>query len=96
MMKSLISTIEKSWFIQQLFIAVSGKGEYKKAYELLNKAYGIIVLYKDTQIEQATTLTNMAATLAKLGRLDEAMVYEKKAIDIFVADGEKTIITVVH
>lgn len=65
------------------------KGEYKKAYELLNKAYGIIVLYKDTQIEQATTLTNMAATLAKLGRLDEAMVYEKKAIDIFVADGEK-------
>lgn len=46
-------------------------------------------MYKDTQIEQATTLTNMAATLAKLGRLDEAMVYEKKAIDIFVADGEK-------
>lgn len=65
------------------------KGDYKKAYELLNKAYGIIVLYKDTQIEQATTLTNMAATLAKLGRLDEAMVYEKKAIDIFMADGEK-------
>lgn len=65
------------------------KGDYKKAYELLNKAYGIIVLYKDTQIEQATTLTNMAATLAKLGRLDEAMIYEKKAIDIFMADGEK-------
>lgn len=65
------------------------KGDYKKAYELLNKAYGIIVLYKDTQIEQATTLTNMAATLAKLGRLDEAMVYEKKAIDIFITDGEK-------
>lgn len=65
------------------------KGNYDKAYELLNKAYSIIVLYKDTDIERATTLTNIATTLVKLNKLDEAAVYEKKAIEIFVADGER-------
>lgn len=59
--------------------------DYKKAKEALLKALHVVDSYEDAKIKQATTRTNLAATLLQMNdeeAYQEAMKYLKKAIEI--------------
>lgn len=65
-------------------------GDFIHAKEKLIKALSIIDLYPDAKIKQATTRTNLAVTLLQIGGkedYDNAVLYLKKALEIFEADG---------
>ncbi len=71
-------------------------GEFENAARMLKKAKRVVDLYKDAKIEQATTRTNLAATLLALcknedydDRYNEAIKYLEEALAIFEADGGK-------
>ena len=71
-------------------------GEFENAARMLKKAKRVVDLYKDAKIEQATTRTNLAATLLALYRdkqddekYNEAMKYLEEALAIFEEDGGK-------
>lgn len=59
--------------------------DYKKAKEALLKALHVVDSYEDAKIKQATTRTNLAATLLQMNNEEayqEAMKYLKRAIEI--------------
>ena len=65
-------------------------GDYKKAKEILLKALYVVDSYKDALIPQATTRTNLAATLVQMGTeesYEEARGYLKHALEIHEENG---------
>ena len=71
-------------------------GEFKNAAKMLKKALRVIDTYKDAKTEQATTRTNLAATLLSIckdeeddERYDEAIKYLEEALAVYEADGGK-------
>ena len=62
--------------------------DYESAADCLERALGISLIYPECRIEQATTYTNLAITLIKLGRHDEAESHLKKAFELFEEDDE--------
>lgn len=65
-------------------------GSYEKAVEMLEKALVIVDSYEDATIPQATTRTNLAASLLQIGTenaYEKAVSYLQKAINIFESDG---------
>ena len=63
-------------------------GDYESAADCLERALGISLLYDECRIEQATTYTNLATTLIKLDRHDEAQLHLEKAFELFEQDAE--------
>lgn len=64
--------------------------QYGNAAEMLKKALKIVDSYEDALIPQATTRTNLAATLLQIGTpqaFREAMQYLQHALAVFEADG---------
>ena len=57
--------------------------DHESAADCLERALGISLNYKECRIEQASTYTNLAATLIKLGRLDEAEQHLLRAFELF-------------
>ncbi len=64
------------------------KGDHESAADCLERALGITLLYPECRVEQATTYANLATTLIKLGRLDEAEEHLEKAFELFEKDEE--------
>ena len=66
--------------------------DYQEASNLLKKALNIVDFYETAVIPQATTRTNLAASLIQIGTKEsykEAMVYLRQALNIFEQDGGK-------
>jgi len=63
-------------------------GDHESAADCLERALGISLQYPECRIEQATTYTNLATTLIKLDRLDEAGQHLEKAFELFEKDNE--------
>ncbi|MCR5591172.1 MAG: tetratricopeptide repeat protein, partial [Lachnospiraceae bacterium] len=63
-------------------------GDFESAADCLERALGISLLFPECRIEQATTYANLAATLIKLGRLDEAEEHLERSFALFEADEE--------
>ncbi len=63
-------------------------GDFESAADCLERALGISLLYPECRIEQATTYSNLAMTLIKLDRLDEAEAHLYKAFGLFEKDEE--------
>ncbi len=57
--------------------------EYNKACDCLKKALEIVVQYKGSEIEAAVTHSNLAMSLLKLDKTDEAVKHIEEALDIF-------------
>lgn len=64
-------------------------GDYEKACEALRHALSIVVLYPEARIEMAVTYSNLAASLLKLDRQQEAMENLERAFAIFEQDEKK-------
>ena len=62
--------------------------DYESAADCLERALGISLIYPECRIEQATTYTNLATTLIKLGRYDEAKSHLTEAFRLFEEDAE--------
>ncbi len=63
---------------------------YEAARDMLEKALSIAEYYEDAVIPQATTKTNLAATLLQIGTREahkEAVIYLKEALEVFEKDG---------
>ena len=63
-------------------------GDYESAVDCLERALGISLMYPECRIEQATTYANLATTLIKLDRFDEAEDHLSKAFELFEKDEE--------
>ncbi len=63
-------------------------GDYESAADCLERALGISLKYPECRIEQATTYANLATTLIKLDRLDEAEDHLMEAFKLFEEDEE--------
>ena len=63
-------------------------GDYESAADCLERALGISLMYPECRIEQATTYANLASTLIKLDRLDEAEDHLANAFELFEEDEE--------
>nr|MCR5673402.1 tetratricopeptide repeat protein [Lachnospiraceae bacterium] len=63
-------------------------GDYESSADCLERALGISLLHDECRIEQATTYANLAMTLIKLDRLDEAEGYLAKSSELFEEDEE--------
>ena len=63
-------------------------GDYESAADCLERALGISLAHEECRIEQASTYTNLAATLIKLDRFDEAQLDLEKAFELFEQDDE--------
>lgn len=61
-------------------------GDYESAADCLERALGISLRYPECRIEQATTYANLATTLIKLDRLDEAEAHLAEAFELFELD----------
>ncbi len=61
-------------------------GDFESAADCLERALGISLKYDECRIEQATTYANLATTLIKLDRLDEAEDNVNKAFELFEKD----------
>ncbi len=64
-------------------------GDFEEACHCLEKALPIVSSYAEARIETAVTHTNLAASLLKLGRYEEAMDHLQKAFSIFEMDEKK-------
>lgn len=64
-------------------------GEFIHAKKALYKALEIVSLYDEAKIEQATTHTNLAVTLLRLGEMEEAEKHLKQGLEIYEEDGGK-------
>ncbi len=67
-------------------------GDYVSAKEMLLKALEIADFYEEAVIPQATTRTNLAATLLQMGTEEayqEAVSYLQEALSVFEKDGGK-------
>ena len=63
-------------------------GDYESAADCQERALGISLLYPECRIEQASTYANLATSLIKLDRLDEAEDDLSKAFELFEEDEE--------
>ena len=63
-------------------------GDHESAADCLERALGISLKYPECRIEQATTYANLATTLIKLDRLDEAEEHLTEAFRLFEQDEE--------
>lgn len=63
-------------------------GDHESAADCLERALGISLKYPECRIEQATTYANLATTLIKLDRLDEAEAHLIEAFKLFEEDEE--------
>lgn len=63
-------------------------GDHESAADCLERALGISLMYPECRIEQASTYANLATTLIKLDRLDEAEENLDKAFALFEEDEE--------
>ena len=66
--------------------------DYQEASHLLKKALNIVDSYETAVIPQATSRTNLAASLIQIGTkesYEEAMIYLRHALNIFEQDGGK-------
>ena len=66
------------------------KGNYEVAKETLKKALAVVDAYEDAVIPQATTRTNLAATLLQMGTeeaYEEAIEFLQRALQIHEANG---------
>lgn len=66
--------------------------DFTQAVVLLKKALKVVDLYESALIPQATTRTNLAVSLIRIGTEDaykEAIIYLRQALKIFEADGGK-------
>ncbi|MBO4903920.1 MAG: DUF4125 family protein [Lachnospiraceae bacterium] len=63
-------------------------GDHESAADCLERALGISLLHDECRIEQATTYTNLATTLIKLDRYDEAEIHLEKAFELFEKDDD--------
>ncbi len=63
-------------------------GDYESAADTLERALGISLTYPECRIEQASTHANLATTLIKLERLDEAEEHLRRAFTLFEEDEE--------
>lgn len=61
-------------------------GDHESAADCLERALGISLRYPECRIEQASTYANLAATLIKLGRTDEAQEHLVKSLALFEED----------
>lgn len=64
-------------------------GDFEEACHCLEKALPIVSSYTEARIETAVTHTNLAASLLKLGRYEEAMGHLRTAFAIFEMDEQK-------
>lgn len=65
-------------------------GDFENAREMLLRALRIAETYEEAVMEQATTKTNLAATLLQIGTeqaYKEALSYLKEALQVFEEDG---------
>lgn len=63
-------------------------GDHESAADCLERALGISLKYPECRIEQATTYANLAMTLIKLNRLDEAEEDLERSFELFEQDEE--------
>jgi len=63
--------------------------EFEHAKKALDKALAVVTLYEDAKIEQATTHTNLAVTLLRLGETEEAQKHLEQGLEIYEKDGGK-------
>ena len=63
-------------------------GDYESAADCLERALEISLGHNECRIEQATTYANLAMTLIKLDRFDEAEDHLAKAFELFETDEE--------
>ncbi len=63
--------------------------DYEMAVDCLQKALSIAQKYENARIETAVTHTNLAVSLLKLGRYEEAMPHLRAAFSIFEMDEQK-------
>ena len=75
-------------YFNNLSLLYQEMGNFGKAAECLKKALQIIEPYKDI-IKIAITCSNLAASLLRVEKQQEAEYYLKRALQIFVDDGEK-------
>lgn len=61
-------------------------GDYESAADCLERALGISLNYDECYIEQATTYANLATTLIKLDRVDDAVKCLENSIELFERD----------
>lgn len=70
-------------------------GEFEDAAEMLKKAMAVVDTYPEAVMQQATTRSNLAATLLRLSQMkpqadaiyQEAMQYLQEALEIYEKDG---------
>ena len=60
--------------------------DYPQAQEYLEKALFILKGLEESEIEMATTYSNLANVYLAMGQIDEAKVTIKKAIDLFIGE----------
>ncbi|MCR5300862.1 MAG: DUF4125 family protein [Lachnospiraceae bacterium] len=60
--------------------------DHESAADCLERALGIARSHSDSRIEEASTCANLAATLIKLDRLDEAEEHLTRAFELFEKD----------
>ena len=73
-------------------LAYQELGDFARAKEKLLQAMEVVDTYEEALIPQATTRTNLAASLIQMGTdeaYDEAMIYLHEALKIFEKDGGK-------
>ncbi len=63
-------------------------GDYESAADCLERALGISLKYPECRIEQASTYANLATTLIKLDRFDEAEEHLSRSFALFEEDEE--------
>lgn len=63
--------------------------DYENACICLENALSIVMQHPNAMIEVATTHTNLATSLLKLGNYEEAMLHLERAFDIFQRDADK-------
>lgn len=65
------------------------KGNFELACECLKKALDVVLKNPEAIIESAISYTNLAQSLLRLKRIEEASEYVEQALKIFIKDGEK-------
>ena len=73
-------------------LAYQELGDYENARNMLMRALFIVDFYEEAIIPQATTRTNLAATLIQIGTAEayeDAIKYLREALEIFEKDGGK-------
>ena len=75
-------------YFNNLSLLYQEMGDFEKAAEALKQALTIIEAYQD-EIKIATTCSNLAGSLMRVDRLEEAEVYLNRSLSIYIQDGER-------